>query len=88
MSREPYLQALPALALSIERFTERVPPDGLWYVLKDGDEVGRFRTLKAAQEAWREVIRQSDWKPRPCAVNPEEARRREQAERWARNRGG
>lgn len=88
MSREPYRQVLPDLDLSIERFTESVPDDGHWYLLKSGQEVGRFRSLKAAQHAWREIVRTSGWKPAQTEVDADEVRRREQSERWSRNRAG
>jgi hypothetical protein len=88
VSREPYRQVLPDLELSIERFTESVPADGQWHVLKGGKEVGRFRSLNAAQNAWRQIVRDSGWKPRPHNVDPDDVRRREQIERWSRNRGG
>jgi hypothetical protein len=88
LSREPYRQVLPDLKLSIERFTESVPADGQWHLLRAGREVGRFRSLKAAQAAWREIVRDSGWKPIPRNVNVGDVRRREQIERWSRNRGG
>jgi hypothetical protein len=87
-SKEPYRQVLPDLELSIERFTENVPADGQWHLLRSGAVVGRFRSLKAAQEAWREIVRESGWKPAPSTVDVEDVRRREQVERWSRNRGG
>jgi hypothetical protein len=74
--------------LSIERFTESVPADGQWYVLKAGERVGRFRSLKAAQDAWREIVRKSGWKPKPRELDMADLRRREQIERWSRNRAG
>lgn len=88
MSREPYRQVLPELKLSIERLTESVPPDGRWYLLKAGETVRRFRSLKAAQAAWREIIRESGWKPKPRELDVADLRRREQIERWSRNRAG
>jgi hypothetical protein len=88
VSQEPYRQVLPDLELSIERFTEAVPPDGAWYLLRGGEQLGRYRSLKAAQEAWREVIQQSGWKPKPRGFDTEAVRRREQMERWSRNRAG
>jgi hypothetical protein len=88
VGREPYRQVLPDLELSIERFTDSVPADGRWHVLKSGREVGRFRSLKAAQEAWREIIRESGWRPGRRDVDPDDVRRRVQIERWSRNRGG
>ena len=85
---EPYLQVLPDLQLSIERSTKNVPDDGQYHVLRGGTEVGRFSSLKAAQAAWRTIVRESGWKPSPRDVDADEVRRREQVERWARNRGG
>jgi hypothetical protein len=88
VSGEPYRQTLPDLDLSIERFTDRVPTDGRWYILRAGEPVGRFRSLSAAQEAWRKIVRESGWKAKPIEVDPADVHRREQAERWSRNRGG
>jgi hypothetical protein len=79
---------LPDLELSIERSTENVPADGQWHLLRAGVEVGSFRSLKAAQARWRQIVRDSGWKPAQREVDRDEARRREQAERWSRNRGG
>lgn len=86
--REPYRQSLPDLQLSIERYTDAVPDDGGWYLVQDGEQLGRFRSLKAAQQAWREVVRDSGWRPAERSVDPAAARRREQSERWSRNRAG
>jgi hypothetical protein len=88
VSREPYHQHLPALELSIERATESVPDDGAFYLRRAGETIGRFRSLKAAQEAWREVVSTSGWQPGPRDTDPAEAIRRERAERWSRNRAG
>jgi hypothetical protein len=63
MTRESYRQVLPELDLSIERLTENVPADGQWYLVKAGETVGRFRSLKAAQTAWREIVCESGSKP-------------------------
>jgi hypothetical protein len=84
----PYRQHLPDLDLSIERQTDAVPDDGAWYLLREGEQLGRYRSLKAAQAAWREVLQDSGWKPRVRQVDPSDVRRREQKERWARNRAG
>lgn len=88
VSREPYRQILPEIQLSIERFTERVPSDGGWYLLKAGETIGRFRSLKAAQAAWRETLRETGWKPKSREVDAADVQRREQMERWSRNRAG
>jgi len=84
----PYRQHLPDLDLSIERDTDAVPGDGGWYLIRAGKQLGRYRSLKAAQEAWKEVVRESGWVPKAREVDPDEVRRREQMERWARNRAG
>ena len=85
---EPYRQFLPELELSLERGTDAVPDDGHLHLLRAGEELGRYRSLKSAQAAWREVVRESGWKPQPRVVDPAKIRRREQTERWARNRAG
>ncbi len=88
MKQEPYRQQLPALKLSIERYTDAVPLDGGWYLLQAGEQLGRFRSLKAAKAAWDVVVKESDWHPEKHQLDPSELIRREQVERWARNRGG
>lgn len=88
MRLEPYRQFLPDLDLSIERYTDAVPGDGGWYLLRTGKQLGRFRSLKAAQEAWAGVVHEAGWTPPGREVDPAEVRRREQKERWARNRAG
>ena len=84
----PYRQHLPDLDLSIERQTDAVPHDGAWYLLRDGEQLGRYRSLKAAQAAWKEVVRASGWAPQAREIDREEVLRRERKERWARNRAG
>jgi hypothetical protein len=86
--RVPYRQALPALQLSIERYTPAVPDDGAWYLLRDGDHLGRYRTLAAAKEAWDHVVAESGWEPAARPTDPGETLLRERRERWARNRAG
>lgn len=85
---EPYRQVLPVLNLSIERFTDDVPDDGGWYLLREAEVLGRYRSLKAAQSAWGQLITEIGWKPPERDIDPDDVRRREQKERWARNRGG
>ena len=85
---EPYRQVLPDLDLSIERYTDAVPRDGAWYLTRAGEQIGRYRSLKAAQEAWKTVLQESSWKPKRTEIDPTEVHRREQKERWARNRAG
>jgi hypothetical protein len=88
MKRAPYRQALSALELSIERYTPDVPDDGAWYLLRAGQQIGRFRSLKAARETWNAEIAASGWTPTKRRIDPDEALARERGERWSRNRGG
>jgi hypothetical protein len=83
-----YKQELPDLALSLERFTSSVPGDGAYYIRLNQEVIGRYRSLKAAQAAWRDIISKSDWSPTPRPIDPDDVRRREQIERWSRNRAG
>jgi hypothetical protein len=88
VGRDPYRQVLPDLQLSIERYTSDVPADGGWYLIRAGAHIGRFRSLKAAQEAWRAVVSESGWTPQRKPIDAANVRRREQMERWSRNRAG
>jgi len=88
MATTPYRQELPALELSLERGTEHVPDDGAWYLLRAGQQIGRFRSLSAAREAWQDIVDESGWQPPPRDVDHKAALAREQKERWARNRAG
>jgi hypothetical protein len=85
---EAYRQYLPDQDLSIERFTDAVPDDGGWYLIRSGERLGRFQSLTAAQKAWKDVLRETGWEPPRHRIDPVAVRRREQMERWARNRAG
>lgn len=80
-----YRQHLPALDLSLERETERVPHDGYWYLLRGGEQVGRFRSERAARDAWKRVVDESGWRPEKREIDAEE-RRRLDVERRERER--
>ena len=71
-NQDSYRQYLPALELSIERYTDVVPSDGWYYLLRSGEELGRFRTLAAAKEAWTELVEASGWKPEKREIDPKE----------------
>lgn len=43
---------LPGHDLSIEQGTEKVPDDGLYYVVFRGEQKGRFRSLKQATKSY------------------------------------
>ena len=61
----PYRQAVPAIGLSLERSTGRVPDDGYYYVLQRGEVRGRHRALKPAKTQYKELLSGSGWKPDP-----------------------
>jgi hypothetical protein len=92
-----YVQRLPALDLSIERATAQVPSDGWFYLRKEGIVIGRFRSLRAAKEAWEAEKVASSWQP-PVRdeLAPEEKLKRDMAarqrlasaEHWNRVRQG
>jgi hypothetical protein len=83
----PYRQRLDALDLTIEHHTETTPDAAGWF-LRQGDQVERFRSLAAAQKAWRAVVAASGWNPPKKDVDASEVMRRASAERWARSRAG
>ena len=60
-----YKQSLPPLGLSIERDTECTPDDKRYYVLQDGQMLGSFATLRAAQALYKQVIADSGFQPKP-----------------------
>ena len=59
----PYRQAVPAIGLSLERSTGRVPDDGCYYVLLRGELKGRHRTLKPAKIQYKDLLAASGWEP-------------------------
>ena len=62
---DPYRQYIPDLDLSIERHTKPVPSDGKYHVLRNGEILGSFRSLKQAQVLYREIVQRSGYKPSP-----------------------
>lgn len=63
MSSGLYRQSIPDLNLSIERYTDQVPDDGKYHVLRDNEVLGSFRALKQAQELFRKIVQESGYKP-------------------------
>jgi hypothetical protein len=63
MSSGSYRQSIPELGLSIEKETAAVPSDGKYYVLKDEETVGCFRSLKQAQGLFKKIVQESGYKP-------------------------
>ena len=77
---ELYRQAIPAIGLSLERATDRVPKDGFFYVLLDGEIKGRFRTKSKALSLYMALLEQSGHKPQPVQVSVDAGR--ENVERY------
>lgn len=63
MTTNTYKQYIPDLQLSIERSTGVVPNDGRFHVLHAGKVLGSFSSLKKAQELYKGVITESNYKP-------------------------
>lgn len=51
-----YRQIHPRAKVSIECNTGRVPADGKYYVLKDGKVIAAFRSLKAAEPCYQQLV--------------------------------
>jgi hypothetical protein len=71
---ELYRQSIPAVGLSLERSTERVPRDAYFYVLLKGEIKGRFRTKNSALAMYRALLQQSGYKPSPVEVSLDPSR--------------
>ena len=80
MHMELYRQAIPAIGLSLERATDRVPEDGFFYVLLKGEIKGRFRTKSKALSLYKSLLEQSGHKPQPVQASVDAAR--ENVERY------
>jgi hypothetical protein len=51
-----YKRTHPNAPVSIHQNTDAVPADGMYYVLQDGQVLGKFRTLKKASEAYKAAL--------------------------------
>lgn len=60
-----YRQSLPDHSLSIEQDTDAVPSDGFYYVIQNGVQRGRYRSLPQAQKRYSEIKKTLDIKPPP-----------------------
>ena len=63
MTNRFYRQSIPELGISIERATESTPDDSKFYVFLGGETIGSYRSLKKAQEVFKEAIRESGFQP-------------------------
>jgi hypothetical protein len=75
-----YRQALEEHGLSLEQGTPTVPNDGCYYVLRKGEVVGRFKSLRAAQAFYAEQKKGLNLQPvKPPPVSIDELRHHEAA---------
>ena len=65
MTTRFYRQSIPNLGLSIERATGPVPGDGKYHVTRNGETLGSFRSLKPAQQLFRQTVEESGYRPEP-----------------------
>ena len=54
--------------ISIEQGTDKVPDDGKYYVLKDGENVECLKSLKTAEEAYRKLVEEKNLPPLEAPV--------------------
>ncbi len=64
---ELFNQSVPAIGLSLERCSSRVPHDGYFYIIVKDEIRGRFRTKAQAAELYRTILHESGYKPEPVA---------------------
>jgi hypothetical protein len=65
-----YKHYIPALDLSIERYTNRVPPDGKYHLIQRGNIIGSFRSKKQAEEKFYQIVKESGYKPETSDKKP------------------
>lgn len=65
---DSYKHYLPALRLSVERSTGNVPNDGRFHVVYNGHIVGSYRSVKKAEEKFRQLIDDLGYSPEPIIV--------------------
>ncbi len=64
---ESYKHFVPGAGLSIERYTDAVPKDGKYYLLRNGEISQAFKSLKLAEQRFREMLREIEYTPEPVA---------------------
>ena len=67
-----YKHYIPELKLSIERNTANVPNNNYYYVIRDGEIIEKYRTLKKAKELFDNMIKESGYKPKLENSKPKE----------------
>ena len=64
-SEETYRQYIPGFDISIEKNTTSVPRDGKYYLVRDGQILKAFRSLKKAEVVFKEALTEAGYTPRP-----------------------
>ena len=59
-----YKHYIPDLKLSIEKNTNNVPSNNYYYVIRDGEIIEKYRTLKKAKELFDKMVKESGYKPK------------------------
>lgn len=59
-----YRHFIPELSISIERNTARIPNDGKFYILREGQIIDSFRTIGKAEARFRQLVKESGYKPK------------------------
>lgn len=69
-SLSPYKHFIPKLDLSIERNTEQVPKDGKFYLIRQGQIIESFISIRKAEERFRQLVKESGYKPEVSPNKP------------------
>ncbi len=59
-----YRHFIPEVDLAIERYTSNVPDDGRYHIVKAGKVTHSFRSLKQAEEKFRQLLLEIGLKPK------------------------
>ena len=68
-----YRHFIPELGLSVERNTASVPKDGKFYILRGGEVIDSFRAIGKAEARFRQLVKESGYKPEVLPVKPRSA---------------
>jgi len=78
---DTYVQEIASARVAIKRGTPDVPADGRFHLVHDGHVKASYRGLKAATEAYRQLLADIGWKP-PAKAKQELDLARLQEERF------
>jgi hypothetical protein len=63
-----YRHFIPKLDLAVERYTVNVPNDGRYHIVKAGKVIQSFRSMKQAQERFKQLLLESGVKHEPLPI--------------------